>query len=182
LLPRGPERTRLLRLCKPPQDWPQAFLAAPTVLGGLDTYGMALIHPVRAGRRPPQIGRQGLATHRWIVGGNLCLRLQQGGVIIAWACATAHGADHPFPGLRRQCEERLMVLSDPGCQAAAGDPSTLQRCQRGAWPDRLLVETVRAMLTLVCHGQKVRPRGWAYVQARLACTMVAFHVLVQWHG
>src|SRR5712691_9593903 len=25
-------------------------------------------------------------------------------------------------------------------------------------------------------------RGWASFQARLACTMAAFHVLVQWHG
>jgi hypothetical protein len=25
-------------------------------------------------------------------------------------------------------------------------------------------------------------RGWAYFQARLAFTMVAFNVLVQWHG
>jgi len=25
-------------------------------------------------------------------------------------------------------------------------------------------------------------RGWAYLQARLAFTMAAFNVLVQWHG
>jgi len=25
-------------------------------------------------------------------------------------------------------------------------------------------------------------RGWAYFQARLAFTMAAFNVLVQWHG
>jgi hypothetical protein len=37
LLPRLPERTRLLRLCKTPQDWPQVFLAAPPVLGGIAT-------------------------------------------------------------------------------------------------------------------------------------------------
>ncbi len=38
------------------------------------------------------------------------------------------------------------------------------------------------MLTLVCHCKKVLHRGWASLQARLAVTMAAFHVLVQWHG
>jgi hypothetical protein len=34
------------------QDWTQAFLAAPTVLGVIDTYGIELIHPIREGRSP----------------------------------------------------------------------------------------------------------------------------------
>jgi hypothetical protein len=38
------------------------------------------------------------------------------------------------------------------------------------------------MLTLVGHLKKVMHRGWAYFQARLAFTMAAFNVLVQWHG
>ncbi len=40
LFPRLPERTRLFRLFSTYQDWTQAFLAAPTVLGGTDTYGI----------------------------------------------------------------------------------------------------------------------------------------------
>src|SRR5215813_3090651 len=69
LFPRLPERTRLFRLLKTHQDWTQVFLAAPTVLGGIDTYGIELIHPMREGRSPQQIGRKGLSNHRWIVGG-----------------------------------------------------------------------------------------------------------------
>jgi hypothetical protein len=46
----------------------------------------------------------------------------------------------------------------------------------------MLVETVLSMLTLVCHVKQVMHRGWAYFQARLAFTMAAFNVLVQWHG
>src|SRR6267142_1196111 len=45
LFPQLPERTRLLRLFKTHQDWTQVFLAAPTVLGVIDTYGIELIHP-----------------------------------------------------------------------------------------------------------------------------------------
>ena len=79
LFPRLPERTRLFRLLTTHQDWPRAFLAAPTVLGVIDTYGIELIHPMRAGRSPQQIGRKGLSNHRWIVGGKWCFLLISGG-------------------------------------------------------------------------------------------------------
>ena len=75
-----------------------------------------------------------------------------------------------------------MVLSDTGFHAAEGDPTKLKLCQRGAWEDRMLVETVLSMLTLVCHFKKVMHRGWNYFQARRAFTIAAFNVLVQWHG
>ena len=75
-----------------------------------------------------------------------------------------------------------MVLSDTGFHAAAGAPANRKLGQRGEWQDRMLVETVRSMLTLVCHGKKVMHRVWTYFHARLACTMAAFQVLVQWHG
>ncbi len=182
LFPRLPERTRLFRLFKTHQDWTQAFLAAPTVLGVIDTYGIELIHPMREGRSPQQIGRKGLSNHRWIVGGKLCLVLNQWGLVVGWACATATVADQTLQWLIRQVDGRMMVLSDPGCHAAEGDPAHLKVCPRGAWQDRMLVETVLSMLTLVCHLKKVMHRGWEYFQARLAFTMAAFNVLVQWHG
>src|SRR5215475_9923464 len=42
LFPRLPERTRHLRLLTTHQDWTRVFLAAPTVLGVIYTYGMEL--------------------------------------------------------------------------------------------------------------------------------------------
>src|SRR2546430_145977 len=102
LFPRLPERTRLFRLLKTHQDWTTAFLAAPTVLGVIDTYGIELIHPMREGRSPQQIGRKGLSNHRWIVGGKLCLVLNQWGLIVGWACATANVADNTFQWLLPQ--------------------------------------------------------------------------------
>jgi hypothetical protein len=182
LFPHLPERTRLFRLFTTHQDWTQIFLAAPTVLGVIDTYGIELIHPMREGRSPQQIGRKGVSNHRWIVGGKLCLVLNQWGLVVAWACATANVADNTFQDLIRQFEEQMIVLSDTAFHAAEGDPTNLKLCRRGEWEDRMLVETVLSMLTLVCHFKKVMHRGWAYFQARLAFTMAAFNVLVQWHG
>jgi hypothetical protein len=144
-----PERTRLFRLLKTHQDRTRAFLAAPTVLGVIDTYGIELIHPRREGRSPQQIGRKGLSNHRWIVGGKLCLLLNQWGLIVGWACDTANAADNTFQWLIQQVDGRMIVLSDTGFHAAEGDPSNLKLCQRGEWQDRLLVETVLSMLTLV---------------------------------
>jgi hypothetical protein len=76
----------------------------------------------------------------------------------------------------------MIILSDTGFHAAEGDPTNLKLCRRGEWEDRILVETVLSMLTLVCHFKKVMHRVWAYFHARLAFTMAAFNVLVQWHG
>jgi hypothetical protein len=101
---------------------------------------------------------------------------------VGWAGATANVADTTLQWLIRQFEEQMIILSDTGFHAAEGDPSNLTLCQRGAWEDWMLVETVLARLTLVCHVKKVMHRGWAYFQAHLVCTMAAFHVLVQWHG
>src|SRR6266566_4040618 len=115
----------------------------------VDTYGIELIHPMREGRSPQQIGRKGLSNHRWIVGGKLCLLLNQWGLIVAWECATANVADKTCQWLIRQFEERMIVLSDTGFHAAEGDPTNLKLCQRGEWQDRMLVETVLSMLTLV---------------------------------
>jgi hypothetical protein len=182
LFPRLPERTRLFRLFKTHQDWTRAFLAAPTVLGVIDTSGIELIHPIREGRSPQQIGRKGLSNHRWIVGGKRCLLLNQWGLIVGWDCAAANVADNTFQWLVRQCEDQMIVLSDTAFHAAAGEPANLKRCERGEWEDRMLVETVLSMLTLVCHCKKVMHRVWASFHAWLAFTMAAFNVLVQWHG
>jgi len=182
LFPQLPERTRLFRLFRTHHDWTKVFLAAPTGLGVIDTYGIELLHPMREGRSPQQIGRTGLSNHRWIVGGTLCLVLHQWGLVVGWACATANVADNTFQWLVRQCEDQMIVLSDTAFHAAEGDPSNLTLCPRGEWEDRMLVETVLSMLTFVCHFKKGMHRVWTYCHARLAFTMAAFNILVQWHG
>src|SRR4029450_1893579 len=126
LFPHLPERPRLFRLFTTHHDWTQAFLAPPTGLGGVDHHALEVIHPMREGRSPQQSGRKGLSNHRWIVGGKLCLLLNQWGVIVGWACATANAADNPFQWLMQQVDGRMIVLSDTGFHAAEGDPSNLK--------------------------------------------------------
>src|SRR5215471_4848394 len=80
------------------------------------------------------------------------------------------------------CSPSSKIFREDPFHAAEGDPANLKLCPRGEGQDRMLVETVLSRLTLVCHLKKVMHRGWAYFQARLAFTMAAFNVLVQWHG
>jgi hypothetical protein len=162
LLPQIPERTRWARLFKTPTAWTTRFLAAPTVLGGVDSYGIALIHPMREGRSPAQIGKQGQSNPRWIVGGNLCFILNQWGVICAWDGATVSWPDDCPDRYRSPCEE--------------GDPANMKVCPCGTWKTRMVVETVWSMLTTVLHSKKVGYRVWVYFRARIAEMLAAFNL------
>jgi hypothetical protein len=178
--PQMPERTRLFRLFKTHTAWMARFLATPTVLGVADSYGIELVHPMREGRSPHQMGKKGKSNHRWIVGGKLGFVLNQWGLVCAWDCATANVYDAFFHPLIAQFDQRMIVLTDTGFHAKTGDPANMKICQRGMWNVRMLVETVLSMLTTVFHCKKMRHCVWAYFRAHLAWAMAAFNILAQW--
>jgi hypothetical protein len=182
MFPKLPERTRLFRLFKTHQNWTERFLVEPTVLGVVDSYGIELLHPYRQGRSDRQIGKKGLSNHRWIVGGKLCFVLNQLGLVSGWTCDTANVHDTSFHPLIRSFEDEMVILSDHGFFSKAGNPSNLKVCQRGTWNVRIIIETVLSMLTTICHFKHIGHRVWDYFKARLAFTMAAFNILVQWNG
>ena len=122
LFPRLPDRTRLFRLFKAHHDWVRRFLADPSVLGVCDSYGIELLHPMRQGRSPRQIGKKGKSNHRWIVGAKLCYLLNQWGLVVDWDCATANVSDQVFAPMIARYEEKMVVFTDTGFHAKAGDP------------------------------------------------------------
>ena len=182
LFPALPERTRLFRLFAAHRQWTDLFLAAPSILGVVDSYGIELLQPIREGRSPQQIGRKGQSNHRWIVGGKLCLLLNHLGLVVGWDCAGANAPDSAFHPLIETFDGAMIVLSDTGFHAKLGDPPNLKLCERGSWGTRMLVETVLSMVTGTCHLKKVAHRTWAAFQARLAFTLATFNLLVQWDG
>ncbi len=182
LFPKLPERTRLFRLFATHRDWADFFLASPTTWGVADSYGIELLHPMREGRSPQQIGRKGKSNHRWIVGGKLAHIVNQLGLIVAWDCSTANAHDSVFQALIGDFQDEMMVLTDTGLHGKAGDPPNMKRCARGTWNVRMIVETVQAMLTTVCHFKHMSHRCWTQFMARLAFTMTMFNVLVLWDG
>jgi hypothetical protein len=182
LFPHLPERTRLFRLFSIHRRWTVRFLAGPSLLGLIDSYGIELLHPVRAGRSPAQIGRKGMSNHRWIVGGKLCFVLNHVGLVVAWDCAPANVHDQAFQPLIARFADQMVVLGDFGFHAVAGDPTNFKLCPRGQWNERMGVETVLSMLTLVCHSKKMLHRTWEALVAHLAFLLAAFNLLVQWRG
>jgi hypothetical protein len=183
LFPHLPERTRLFRLFAAHQQWAQRFLADPTVLGVADSYGIELIHPIREGRSPKQIGRKGLSNRRWIVGIKLCLVVNKWGLAVQWAADTANNKDNTFRPVVAGYEEQMILLTDTAFHTKAekgGDPSNLKICQPDTWNSRMLIEDVFSMLTSICHIKKIGHRVWAYLKARLALIVAAYNVLVQW--
>lgn len=131
LFPQVPERTRLARLFKTHTAWTSRFLVAPTVLGVADSYGIKLIHPMREGRSPAQIGKKGQSNHRWIIGGKLCFILNQRSLICAWDYATANVHNTHCHPLIAQFDDRMIVLTDTGFHAKTGDPANMKVCLRG---------------------------------------------------
>ena len=177
-----PERTRLFRLFVTHHDLARHFLADPTLLGVIDSYGIELIHPVREGRSEQQIGHKGKCNRRWIVGGKLCLLLNQFGLVVNWESGPANEHDTIFQGLIRRYEDRMIVLSDTGFHAQEGDPENLKVCQPKTWGDRMVSETVLSMLTVICRFKQMTHRVWSYFEAHLSYAMALFNILVQWHG
>ena len=183
LFPGLPDRTRLFRLLNTHEHLSEAFLAEPSMIGVVDSYGIELIHPRREGRSEAQIGKKGISNQRWIVGGKLCFLLNHLGQVVDWDCDTANVYDgSAFQQVVESVEGEMVVFADAGFKKVDWEPSNLRVCKRGEWNVRMMVETVLSMLTRVCHVKKVSHRAWAYFKARLAYTMALFNILAAWHG
>lgn len=186
LFPRLPERTRLFRLLAAHQEWARRFLALPSLLGVVDSFGIELIHPRREGRSDKQIGRKGKSNLRWIVGAKLCYVLDHLGRVVDWAVDTAGVYDATFHPLIERYDGRMLILGDSGFHSkptqGRRDPENLKVCKRGAWNGRMLVETVLSMLTNTCHLKKVGHRAWSGLKARVAFAMAAFNLCSRWDG
>jgi hypothetical protein len=182
LFPRLPERTRLFRLFATHRAWADYVVAEPTVLGVADRYGMELVHPMREGRSPQQIGRNGTSNHRWIVGVTVAYLVNQHGLIVAWHSAPANVYDAVFQSLIADFADDMVVFTDMGFHAKTGDPPTMQACPRNTGNVHMVVEMVLSMLTRVCQVKNNTQRRWPYVLARLSFTMALFNLLVQWDG
>jgi hypothetical protein len=130
LFPRLPHRTRLFRLFNSHRKWVKRFLAAPSLLGVIDSYGIELIHPRREGRSPQQIGRKGSSNRRWIVGGKLCLLLNHLGLVIDWDCDTANVYDgSAFQHLVDGVAEEMVVFADVHFDKKDWQPPNLRLCR-----------------------------------------------------
>jgi len=183
LFPRLPSRTRLFRLFNSHWNFIGDFMAPPSLIGVIDSYGIELLHPRREGRSAAQIGKKGISNQRWIVGGKLCFVLDHLGRIVDWECDTANVYDgSAFQHLVDKFRHDMVIFADTGFAKADWHPQNLRICQRGEWNVRMVVETVLSMLTYICHFKHMAHKAWRYFETHVGFTLALFNLLIQWHG
>ncbi len=183
LFPNLPDRTRLFRLFNSHRHLIGEFLAPPSLIGVIDSYGIELLHPRREGRSARQIGKKGKSNQRWIVGGKLCFVLDHLGRIVDWECDTANVYDGTaFQHLVDKFKDDSVIFSDSGFAKQEWHPTNLRLCQRGEWNVRMVIETVLSMLTSICHFKHMAHKVWLYFETHVGFTLALFNILVQWHG
>jgi hypothetical protein len=191
LFPNLPDRAQwapgLFRLFNSHRHLIGEFLAAPSLIGVIDSYGIAPqvapLHPRREGRSEEQIGKKGKSNQRWIVGGKLCFVLDHLGRVVDWECDTANVYDGTaFQHLVDKFKDDSVIFSDTGFAKQEWHPTNLRLCQRGEWNVRMVIETVLSMLTYICHFKHMAHKVWSYFETHVGFTLALFNILVQWHG
>ncbi len=173
-----PERTRLQRLLKTHQGWCDGLLAEPTFFTVIDSYPIELLFPIRQGRSQQQVGKKGRDKGRWSIGIKLCWLLNDTCRVVKWDWKTMNVCDKAFHPMVKPLVGQTIVLADLGFRAKGGVPENMKLCPKGTWNERMCVETVFSMLTLICDLKRIRHRLTAYIQARLAYVAAMFNSLL----
>ncbi len=182
LFPGLPERTRLQRLLVQYEPLTDQFLVEPQTESIIDSYGVELIHPIREGRSPAQLGEKGLSNHRWIVGVKLCWLVTPGGQVIDWGWDSANIHDQNFRDIGLLWTDQTVVLSDRGFRLKGRKEANWVICQRGERSDRMVVERVFSILTVVNHLKKVFHRTERHLHARFGYVAAMFNCLFELAG
>jgi hypothetical protein len=172
-----PDRTALHRQLHKYQYWADQLLAEPSLLNVMDSYPIELLFPIREGRSKRQIGAKGKDKGRWSIGLKLCWIINTFGQVTAWHWLPMNRPDQDFLPLAQLLSEDGLVLTDLGFRCKAGLPTNVKLCAKGTWNDRMPVETVFSLLTVVCQAKKMFHRTAHHLQARLAYTAAMFNVL-----
>ncbi len=178
LFPKLPDVTRLSRLFQSHQHYCQNFLAKPTLLGIIDTYGIELIHPRREDASDSQIGRKGKSNGRWIVGIKAAFLVNARGEIIDWAWGTANLPDNAFRDVATDYRDETVIFTDNGFRKKGFDPENLRYCDHGEWNDRYLIERMLSWMTEVFHAKKIYHRTVDGIHMRIGAIAAAFNILL----
>jgi hypothetical protein len=173
-----PERTRLQRLLKTHQDWCDLLLSNPSFFTVIDSYPIELLFPIREGRSEQQVGKKGCDKGRWSNGIKFCLLLNDVGRVVNWDWATMNVHDKHFHPVVEPFIGETIALADFGFRDKDGVPENMKICKKGTWNERMCIETVFSMLTMVCDLKRIRHRLSAYIQMRLAYVVAMFNILL----
>jgi hypothetical protein len=137
----------------------------------IDSYPIELLFPIREGRSQQQEGR-------WSIGIKLCVLLNDVCRVVNWDWATMNVHDKHFHPLVEPWMDETIVLADFGFRDKDGVPENMKICEKGTWNERMCVETVLSMLTVICDLKRIRHRLSEYIQMRLAYVAAMFNILL----
>ncbi len=130
-------------------------------------HGCAMLEPRSKPRRKgAQPNKKGKSNRRWIVRVKLCWLITPQGQIIDWGWATANTYDQHLREVGEAWTEQMEVLSDLGFSKRGQEPVNWRFCQHGERNDRLVVERVFSIVTVVNHLKKIFHRAGKYLTAR----------------
>jgi len=173
-----PDRTCLQRLLRHHQTCCDRFLEVPSFFTVGDSFPIELLFPIREGRSKKQVGKKNKDKGRWSIGIKLCWVLNNLGRVIGWQWRPMNAHDQEFNAEIEQWDEETITLTDLGFRSKDGVPGNIKLCEKGTWNERMIVETVFSMLTVVCGMKKIFHRVSEYIEARLAYTAAMFNVLL----
>ena len=157
---------------------PTGSWATPSLLNVIDSFPIELLFPIRAGRSKQQIGKKNRDKGRWSIGIKLCWVLNTLGQVVGWHWLTMNCPDQDFLPLVDLLSEDGWCCLTSVFAVKRGIPDNLKVCPKGTWNDRMMIETVFSLLTVVCQGKKMFHRTAAHLEARLAYTAAMFNVLL----
>jgi hypothetical protein len=172
-----PDRTRVLRSLEAHEVWTRLFLADASLFTVGDSYPIELLFPIREGRSPKQIGQKGKDKGRWIIGKRWWVLLDTYGRIVAWYWLTCDHPDKDFNGFVQHRDGQTITLTDLGFRDKDGLPANLKLCAKGTWNERMVVESVFSMVTVVCQLKKIYHRVQDYIFMRLGLVAAMFNSL-----
>lgn len=182
LFPNLPSLSRLLRVLEKYEVYTDQLLVEPEPESIIDSYGIELIHPIRENRSEKQVGKKGLSNHRWLVGVKLCWLITPGGQVIDWGWETANQHDQVFRDIPGLWNEQTEILADQGFRKRGEEMVNLRLCEQGERNDRMVVERVFSMITVVSHCKKIFHRRAQYLTARFGYLSAMFNCLLELAG
>ena len=96
------------------------------------------------------MGKKSKDKGRWFIGIKLCWLLLELGQVVAWDSNPANTPEVEFHHLVLPFLGFTIVLADFGKRDAEGVCENLKLCPKGAWNERMLIETALSMVTVVC--------------------------------
>jgi hypothetical protein len=98
--------------------------------------------------------------------------------VVAWDWATMNVDDKHFHPPVKPLIGKTSVLADYGFRDKDGVPKNMKICKKGAWNERMCVETALSSVTVICDLKRIPHRLAVYIQMRLSYAAAMFNVLL----